>query len=158
MFCLEAAKTNITFKREIKMKPEKTMKWLQFMYSNMISVKIDFRVPSLHVTAIVSGRSGKVLLIRSNRVGCPGHTQKQGSRYELGPATLHSEVAAVRDLKSTKLLRDADIFVWKWKVDRNMMINSKTVVKNSRPCVECEAVLSSCARKYGIRKIYYSID
>ena len=140
------------------MKPEKTMKWLQFMYSNMISVKIDFRVPSLHVTAIVSGRSGKVLLIRSNRVGCPGHTQKQGSRYELGPATLHSEVAAVRDLKSKKLLRDADIFVWKWKVDRNMIINSKTVVKNSRPCVECEAVLRSCARKYGIRKIYYSID
>jgi len=140
------------------MKPEKTMKWLQLMFSNMISVKIDHRVPSLHVTAIVSGRNGKVLLIRSNRVGCPGHTRRQGSRYELGPATLHSEVAAVRDLKSTKLLRDANIFVWKWKVDRNMIINSQTVVKNSRPCANCEVMLTSCAKKYGIRKIYYSLD
>lgn len=139
-----------------KMKPEKTMKWLQFMYSN-ISVKLDYvKVPSLHVTAIV--RSGKVVLIRSNRVGCPGHTQKQGPRYQLGPATLHSEVAAVRDLKSTRLLRNADIFVWKWKVDRKMEINSSSIVKNSRPCIECEAVLKSCARKYGLRNVYYSID
>jgi hypothetical protein len=138
------------------MKPEKTMKWLQEMYSNLISVKIDFRVPSLHVTAIV--KKGKVVVIRSNRVGCSGHTQKRGSRYKLGPATLHSEVAAVRDLKSMKLLKDADIFVWKWKVDKLMTISCNSTIKNSRPCAECEAVLQSCARKYGIRKIYYSSD
>lgn len=138
------------------MKPEKTMKWLQDMYFDLISVKIDFRVPSLHVTAIV--KNGKVVLIRSNRVGCSGHTQKQGARYKLGPATLHSEVAAVRDLKSTRLLKNADIFVWKWKVDKFMTISCDSVVKNSRPCPECQAVLQSCARKYGIRRIYYSTD
>ena len=138
-----------------RMKPEKTMKWLQSFYSNLVSVKIDSKVPSLHVTVII--KNGKIVLMRSNRVGCSYHTQKDGPRYKLGPATIHSEVAALRDV-SSRVLRNADIFVWKWKVEKEMNITSESTVKNSKPCVECEAVLRTCIKKYGIRKVYYSCN
>lgn len=137
------------------MRASKRMEWLQNKF-NALQFKMDrTKVPSLHCTAILKGN--KIITMKTNRVGCPCKTLRSGGRYSASssPATLHSEVAAIRAV-SVKSLRNADLYVWRCKVQPDMTINS-SVILNSKPCPDCQTVLQSCMRKYGIHNIYYSI-
>ena len=113
-----------------------------------VPAKLDCRVINHHVAAIVF--NSNIILVRSNRVGCPDHTPKNHERSKYGPATIHSEIAVIRDIPKS-FLKGADLYVWRINKNNGKLLNSK-------PCRMCETVIKTCMVKYGLKRVFYSSE
>ena len=121
---------------------------LSILLDLKVPAKLDCKVISHHVAAIVM--NSNIILVRSNKVGCPDHTPRNHSRSRYGPATIHSEIAVLRDIPKC-FLKGADLYVWRVSRKNGKLLNSK-------PCSMCEPVIKTCMVKYGLKRVFYSSD
>lgn len=96
-------------------------------------------------------KRGQILAWASNAVG----TRSRGSGYS--ERTIHAERNAVKALGDIRLLRGADMYVFRIPRLHSLSPSSANFLY-SKPCEECTVFLEKCMREYGLRRVYYTMD
>jgi deoxycytidylate deaminase len=98
--------------------------------------------------SVMEHKHGAVIVI-SNEVIAMGFNHKQ--EFMCHQRSIHAEVDAILKVKGRNkcLLNDAEMYVV-----RIGTVRMNFPLKYSKPCCECQKVIM----KYGIRKVYYSVN
>ena len=107
-------------------------------YATAASTRLN---TSLHV-AFVYGRGGVMIAMATNRVG----TRSSGAGFS--KQTMHAERNALKAVGDFTLLRGATMVV--------VRVGKGGILRDSRPCSECQCHLQKAMDKYGLRRVYYS--
>ena len=94
----------------------------------------------------------QAILIKRNKVLAVGHnsvgSRSRGSGYS--DQTIHAERAVVKNLGDISQLRGATLIVYRY--------NSMNILRDSKPCPDCQLFLEKCMKEYGLRKVIYSME
>lgn len=82
-------------------------------------------------------RHGSIVVLRNSIVG-------KGANFGF----MHAEVSSVSSIYKKKLSKKDKLVVYVCRV------NSRGLFRNSKPCENCQHYM----RRWGIRKVYYTID
>jgi len=107
-------------------------------YAKAASTRLN---TSLHI-AFVYGRGGILIAMSTNRIG----TRSSGSGFS--KQTIHAERAALKAVGDIRLLRGATMVV--------VRAGKGGILRESKPCSECQCHLEKAMIKYGLLKVYYS--
>lgn len=105
----------------------------------------------LHFAAVVKRR--KVIAIARNYSKSTWRYEGYDKSVRDINASRHAERAVIEKLGNMADLRDAEMFVW--RVGHANDVSHSDY--NSKPCAACEAFLIVCFKKWGLRKVTYSI-
>lgn len=101
----------------------------------------DVHRTSYHVARIM--RRGQVIAEARNTIG----TRSRGCGWD--DQSLHAERAVVKSLGDVSQLRGCTLEV--------VRISKQNKIRNSQPCHNCNVFLDKCMKKYGLRKVSYSV-
>jgi len=86
----------------------------------------------------------------ANRVG----TRCRGAGWST--SSIHAERAVVKELGDVTKLRGAVLYVIRIPLAKQDEFGPNTI-RDSRPCYQCYDFLCMCMRRYGLRKVYYTV-
>jgi hypothetical protein len=97
--------------------------------------------PHIHVAVIMNKKN--IVSVATNRLG----NRSKGVGFST--STLHAEMHAIKQVKNLKLLENCRMYVFRQnKFGFPMM---------SAPCKECRVKLEVVMKKWGLKKVLYSI-
>lgn len=116
---------------------------------NFIPKSLLIRAPSerlnhLHLAMLI--KRGKIIAMATNREG----SRSSGCGYS--DFSLHAERAVIKEVDLADL-KDCILVVVRIHRPR---CNKEVNLGNSKPCRDCEAILSKFIRSHGLRAVYYS--
>jgi len=104
------------------------------------------------------------VIVNNGKIISYGHNYERGyddhgSTFPNNKITRHAEQDAILSCNDKILIRGADMYVVRVKINtvnngRNQIL--KKELSNSEPCHTCKQVIINCMRRYGMRRVYYS--
>jgi len=108
----------------------------------MASCRMKTNMRNTHVAFII--KRGKVLGVATNQLG----SRTRGCGYD--ERTIHAERAVIKHVGHTKLM-GATLIVIRMSRGTEQLINSE-------PCHGCRCHVEKCIKKYGLKRLYYSVE
>lgn len=121
---------------------QETVRHLLQEHLSMTSYRMKTNMRNTHVAFIM--KRGKVLGWATNRLG----SRTRGCGYD--ERTLHAERAVIKRVGDHTKLLGASLIVIRMSRGTEQMINSE-------PCHGCRYHLEKCVKKYGLKRVYYSV-
>ena len=120
---------------------KETVYGLIHTHVRMTSYRMKTNMRNTHIALLI--KRGKVLGVSTNRLG----SRTKGCGYDT--RTIHAERAVIKDVGHTNLL-GATLIVIRMSRDTEQMIYSE-------PCHGCRCHVEKCIKKYGLKRLYYSV-
>ena len=108
----------------------------------MASCRMKTNMRNTHVAFII--KRGKVLGVATNQLG----SRARGCGYD--ERTIHAERAVIKHVGHTKLMGATMIVI--------RMSRGTEQLVNSEPCHGCRCHVEKCIKKYGLKRLYYSVE
>ena len=103
---------------------------------------------SIHVALIV--KRGQVIAKATNKIG----SRSRGCGYS--DMTIHAERAVVKELGDLEQLRGASLYVV--RISKAKALIGEDRIRNSEPCYDCHLFLKKCHEKYGLSRVFYTMQ
>jgi len=118
-------------------------------YCSDIALKSDMR--SKHGCIIVD-KNGNIISTAYNKtLNISPHKLKNLNKDD--KFSVHAEENALNNVDKTKLY-GAKLYV----IRLGGNIENNPLILNSKPCKRCTSIIEKCMKKFGLKRVYYSID